>query len=66
MACPLCGCEVHATDGQEAALTQALWMSIDALNSEALVHHSLGETALADAALRDAALLRDFIASSGG
>ena len=60
MACPLCGSAQHATDGEEPALEHALWLAIEALNGEAIVHHSLGEAALADAALRDATILRDF------
>ena len=60
MSCPLCGGAMHANAAEQEALTQALWLAIEALNSEAMIHHSLGEVHLADAALRDAAILRDF------
>jgi hypothetical protein len=47
-------------DFTDAELAEALWMAIDALDSEVVVRRALGQDRFADQAERQAQALRDF------
>lgn len=60
MACPLCCSPLLGADADEQALIHAFWLGIEALDTEAAMHRTMGNDALAHEALRDASVLRDF------